>query len=132
MEAAGQGHLRPGVPVRAARRRTGGPTAEYSISKWIYGELPFKTVLCSVAGCSGNLYESAILRAPVPCFPSGRSCRERHASALPPMLYRVLFMVVALLAATQAQEDPCLGEDYAEAHCARPPPACTAWTLASA
>ena len=43
----------------------------------------------------------------------------------------VLFMVVALLAATQAQEDPCLGEDYAEAHCARPP-ACTAWTLASA
>ena len=41
MEAAGQGHLRPGVPVRAARRRTGGPTAEYSISKWIYGELPF-------------------------------------------------------------------------------------------
>jgi len=47
------------------------------------------------------------------------------------MLYRVLFMVVALLAATQAQEDPCLGEDYAEAHCARPP-ACTAWTLASA
>ena len=47
------------------------------------------------------------------------------------MLYRVLFMVVALLAATQAQEDPCLGEDYAEAHCARQP-ACTAWTLASA
>ena len=53
--------------------------------------------------------------------------RDRQAA----MLYRVLFMVVALLAATQAQEDPCLGEDYAEAHCARPP-ACTAWTLASA
>ena len=58
-----------------------------------------------------------------------RGCfRERRAAA---MLYRVLFTVVALLAATQAQEDPCLGEDYAEAHCARLP-ACTAWTLASA
>ena len=63
-------------------------------------------------------------------FPSARGvARERNARAA--MLYRVLFMVVALLAATQAQEDPCLGEDYAEAHCARPP-ACTAWTLASA
>ena len=98
-------------------------------------------VLCSVAACSGNIYILYILfsnlrvrlRPPVQkragVFPPRAGLfRERRAAA---MLYRVLFTVLALLAATQAQEDPCLGEDYAEAHCARLP-ACTAWTLASA
>ena len=66
----------------------------------------------------------------VRCFPPPAELFANSTRAAA-MLYRVLFMVVALLAATQAQEDPCLGEDYAEAHCARPP-ACTAWTLASA
>ena len=47
------------------------------------------------------------------------------------MLYRALFMVVALLATAQAQEDPCVDHDFAEAHCARPP-ACTARACASA
>ena len=47
------------------------------------------------------------------------------------MLYRALFMVVALLATAQAQEDPCVGHDYAEAHCARLP-ACTSRAFASA
>ena len=46
------------------------------------------------------------------------------------MLYRALFMVVALLATAQAQEDPCVDHDFAEAHCARPP-ACTARGFAS-
>ena len=41
------------------------------------------------------------------------------------MVYRALFMLVALLSTAQAQEDPCVGHDYAEAHCARPS-ACTA------
>ena len=44
------------------------------------------------------------------------------------MLYRALLLVAVLFATSQAQEDLCVGHDYAETNCARPP-ACTAVSI---
>ena len=54
------------------------------------------------------------------------SVSRRSARACPPesvvMLYRaLLLLVVALVTTSQAQEDLCVGHEYAETHCARPP-----------
>ena len=89
MEAAGQGHLRPGVPVRAAWRRTCRPTVEYSITVYGFMVSCRSHVLCSVAACSGNIYISTrvlsnlYMRGTAHFLTSGVSLRRRSCSRTP-------------------------------------------------